>query len=70
MSDEVKFNQAVVCDVCGHFGAYVFDGESLCCDCYETRGSCCPEFGKKDRGSDGEAPRPQCTGGLRPPGDA
>jgi hypothetical protein len=48
MSDEVKFDEKAVCEVCGRFGAYLFDGERLCAECYEGRGSCCPEFGKDD----------------------
>lgn len=29
------------CDACGSHGAYRFDGETLCGDCYAGRGSCC-----------------------------
>ncbi len=43
MSNEVKFDENVPCEICGRFGAYLFDGEHLCADCYETRGSCCQE---------------------------
>jgi hypothetical protein len=31
------------CAACGRFGAHAFDGESLCADCYQERGSCCAE---------------------------
>ena len=48
MGSEVKFDDQAVCDVCGRFGAYEFDGRRLCADCYESRGSCCPEFGADD----------------------
>jgi hypothetical protein len=48
MSNEPKLDENVACERCGRFGAYRFDGESLCADCYELRGSCCPEFGADD----------------------
>lgn len=31
----------LTCHACGKFGAYAFDGEALCADCYQARGSCC-----------------------------
>lgn len=49
MSNEVKFDEHVPCEVCGRFGAYLFDGEHLCADCYETRGSCCQECEQEGR---------------------
>ncbi len=30
-----------VCEACGVFGAFRFDGETLCAECYAGRGSCC-----------------------------
>ncbi len=36
------------CDCCGRFGAYGFGDRSLCLECYEEAGSCCPEFGSQD----------------------
>jgi hypothetical protein len=32
---------SATCDACGAFGAFPFDGETLCADCYAGRGSCC-----------------------------
>jgi hypothetical protein len=29
------------CEACGAFGAFRFDGETLCAECYAGRGSCC-----------------------------
>ncbi len=29
------------CDACGVHGAFRFEGETLCGDCYAGRGSCC-----------------------------
>lgn len=29
------------CDACGRFGAFRFETETLCGDCYAGRGSCC-----------------------------
>lgn len=48
MKTEPNFNAEAACESCGCFGAYEFDGHRLCGDCYETRGSCCPEFGRDD----------------------
>lgn len=48
MTSELRFNENAVCDICGRFGAYEFDGQRLCPDCYESRGSCCLEFGSDD----------------------
>lgn len=48
MSAEVRFDESAACDTCGRFGAFRFDGGCLCADCYEKRGSCCPEFGSDD----------------------
>jgi hypothetical protein len=45
---QVRFDEDAVCDRCGRFGAYEFDGQHLCADCYEQQGSCCPEFGADD----------------------
>jgi hypothetical protein len=44
----VALDAQLVCDQCGRFGAYPFDGRNLCGDCYESCGSCCPEFGRED----------------------
>lgn len=44
MSDKVEFRDQIACDICGRFGAFDFGKEKLCGDCYESRGSCCPEF--------------------------
>jgi hypothetical protein len=48
MSNEVRFDENLACERCGRFGAYQFDGERVCAECYELRGSCCPEFGRDD----------------------
>jgi hypothetical protein len=48
MSTDLQFDERATCERCGRFGAYLFDGEALCAECYETRGSCCPEFGADD----------------------
>lgn len=48
MSENVKMDEGVVCEICGRFGAYDFNGRRLCAECYESQGSCCPEFGKDD----------------------
>ncbi len=43
-----RLDEDAVCDVCGRFGAYHFGDRTLCEECYEGSGSCCPEFGKDD----------------------
>ncbi len=43
-----QFNASAVCDVCGRFGAFEIGAQHLCTDCYEAKGSCCPEFGADD----------------------
>jgi len=45
MNAEVQFNQDQSCDSCGRFGAFDFHDRRLCGACYESSGSCCPEFG-------------------------
>jgi hypothetical protein len=44
-----RFDDSAVCDECGRYGALRIGERKLCPDCYETSGSCCPEFGKDDR---------------------
>jgi hypothetical protein len=46
--DEPKCNENAVCERCGKFGACEVAGQWLCPACYETSGSCCPEFGADD----------------------
>jgi hypothetical protein len=43
MSRAVLHHTDLTCDTCGKFGAYAFDGENLCLDCYQSCGSCCAE---------------------------
>jgi hypothetical protein len=47
-NDRVKFMDEPVCERYGKFGAFQFEGSLLCSDCYQERGSCCPEFGADD----------------------
>ena len=46
--ENMKPDENVVCDVCGRFGAYEMGDQHLCSDCYQSRQSCCPEFGDFD----------------------
>jgi len=41
-------DENAICDTCGVFGAFQIGDRSLCPNCYEGSGSCCPEFGKDD----------------------
>ena len=41
--EKLRFEEEAVCEVCGRFGAYLFEGKTLCAECYETSGSCCQE---------------------------
>jgi hypothetical protein len=43
MNAEFRLDENIPCAECGRFGAFPFDGVALCGDCYEQRGSCCPE---------------------------
>ena len=36
-----RLDPKLSCAACGCFGAYPFDGEALCGECYAGRGSCC-----------------------------
>jgi hypothetical protein len=49
---EVILDAQRACDQCGRFGAFVFDGRHLCGDCYDSCGSCCPEFGRDREAAD------------------
>lgn len=48
MNSEVRFDENVACELCGRPGAYWIDGEQLCAECIQQRGSCCMEFGGDD----------------------
>ena len=50
--DTVRLEEDLVCDECGRYGAVDFGERKLCADCYETLGSCCPEFGKERQDSE------------------
>lgn len=43
-----RLDESLVCDVCGRFGAVELGDRKLCPDCYESYGSCCPEFGREE----------------------
>lgn len=45
---QLQFDKEATCEACGRYGAYLFEGKTLCADCYETSGSCCPEFGREN----------------------
>jgi hypothetical protein len=45
----LEFKEDAVCEGCGQFGAYAFDGGQFCGGCYEAQGSCCPGFGAEPR---------------------
>ena len=46
--ETVKPDNNLVCDECGRYGAVDFGERKLCLDCYESCGSCCPEFGREE----------------------
>jgi hypothetical protein len=50
--ETLKLEANLKCDECGRYGAVAFDGRKLCPDCYETCGSCCPEFGRDKQDSE------------------
>lgn len=41
MPTPLQLDPDAICDACGRFGAFHFDGETLCAECYAARGSCC-----------------------------
>ncbi len=52
--ETVQLDPNAVCDICGRAGSYKFEGQTICLDCYESRCSCCPEFGSYDLWDVGE----------------
>lgn len=46
--NEIRLDENAVCDACGAFRAFHFGDQTLCQNCYEGCGSCCPEFGEND----------------------
>lgn len=62
----LQFDPQATCERCGKFGAFLFETEKLCVDCYETRASCCAEFGGDDLTTNEDAPRPLKTRDLPP----
>ena len=52
-SPAFQLDPSAACDACGCFGAYRFEGETLCPECYAGRGSCCSaEFSGRDAHTD------------------
>jgi|GEM_PF-5292978 hypothetical protein len=59
MNTPLRLDPDAVCDGCGCHGAFRFDGEALCADCYAGRGSCCSaEFSGRDDPVDDDASPP------------
>lgn len=55
----LRLDPNAACDACGCFGAFRFETETLCADCYANRGSCCSgEF----TGSPPECEKPAARG--------
>lgn len=48
MSTETERLNDKICDRCGRPAAIRIEKEWLCEECYQTHGSCCPEFGGDD----------------------
>jgi hypothetical protein len=46
--DAVKPDEQLACGECGRYGAVDFGERKVCLACYETCGSCCPEFGREE----------------------
>jgi len=54
-----RVDPEAICDACGYHGAFRFEGETLCGDCYAGRGSCCSaEFSGRTPGDDETAEQP------------
>ena len=43
-----RLNEHAACSLCGRFGAFEIGYQLLCPACYDSCGSCCPEFGRED----------------------
>ena len=41
MSEGLRLDPDAACDGCGQYGAFHFEAETLCGDCYTNRGACC-----------------------------
>lgn len=41
MSEPLRDDPDAVCEQCGGLGAFRFETETLCGDCYAERGACC-----------------------------
>jgi len=39
-SEPVRCSAETACDVCGRFGAFVFEGRELCEECFAVAGTC------------------------------
>ncbi len=50
--EPVRPSEEITCDVCGRYGAYAFEGRSLCADCCATAGSCGPGGDESDKRED------------------
>jgi hypothetical protein len=48
MDTTIKIEEELQCDECGRFGAAQIGDKKLCADCYGTKCSCCPEFGREN----------------------
>src|SRR5215213_7300266 len=48
VTPKVQSDKTLICENCGRYGAIQFGDRRLCDECYETMGSCCPEFGGFD----------------------
>jgi hypothetical protein len=46
--EPMRLDENAACDECGKYGAFAVSGRFLCADCFQSAGSCCPEFGKDD----------------------
>lgn len=66
MSEGLRLDPDAACDNCGQYGAFRFEAETLCGDCYANRGACCspefsgrpPECEKTSTRDQANAPRP------------
>jgi hypothetical protein len=43
MNRKVGLDENITCTTCGRPGAYGFETEPLCLECYAERGACCAE---------------------------
>lgn len=54
----LTLDENAICDQCGVFGAYAWEGATLCLSCYTERESCCAEREERGKPPSADAAQP------------